>query len=568
MTRILDRAGYATRGDLQDALAELRRSLEGGEVQIPVVTPATANHAGGPNHWPNSDLSFSTLAATVTGTLPGDAGDLNYEAYRFYRQHVVDNATLDADHALKAEGHSLYAAEEGTNTIVPIWDRENGWLVIGSTGTQYDILVQLPSKIVSPGQKWFILFRIVALDPAVVPSNVEVYAGIWVKGSSEGWATGGAFDITYDIWGIPGTTSIDYRVLAKTDSGVSILSNILTVADAPNTLSSANYVRLFYNAGPGFTTFEIYRKVGSVYTYLFTAQNSTDLQYNDINNTPTHRPATGWPTVSGNAPQAYAETRSLAIAAYNTEWKLNELRIDIPSTYDSTDTDDDGQFIRIGLTNPTGVDRHLGIDRFVFDTTYHEWSPDVLPPFSDGTFPIPTVSPTSGNQGGGDGVHEPPFGGSGGQTCILENMPVLLSNKTWRQYKNVRLSASLKGERRTPYAVLKKRGGMVAEYYIIKTKNGITYECSKDHQFIVDLKTRKRLRAQHVIEGETRIACWVKGRNTTTLVISKKFVPESKEVGTFTLRDMSGVHRDGEGIYIAGRSKDMDRGLYASNLKP
>lgn len=563
-----DRSGLATRGMVEDMRAEIISSIENGQILIPQIQAPLRNIAGGVNHCPDSDFSYSKMAATVIGTLPGTAGDTNLEAYRAYRQQVGANVSTASAAALKATGHSLFAANEGATPAIPIWDRVNGWLVIGAMGaSQYDVAIQLLSKLVGPGQRWFVRFRCAALDSTIVPANVQVYAGIWQKGGSEGWVQGSAFDLSHEIYGVPGATSIDYRVLAKTDSGVSILSNVLNVPNAPAVLSPANYIKLFYNAGPGFIEFQVFKLVGGIYSRVHTVRNSTDLQFNDIGVVGT--PENGWPAGPGNAPLAYAETRNLAIGAFGGSWSPNDLTLNIPSTYNFSLTNNDGQFLRIGLTNPTGVDQHLGIDRIWLSTTYNEWAPDDLR-LSDGTAPIPSISPTSGNQGAGEGVIEPPPGGSGGGTCVLTRMPVLVRDNRrlrFKRFTSVRIGDELKGEHRMPYVAIAKRSGVASEYFVIKTKNGITYECNSDHRITIDVVGKQHLAARHVEVG-MKLPTWVKGRVTFTTVMSKQLIPEPAEVGTFTLRHPGGLSRDGAGLFIAGRSRHMDRGLFCSNAKP
>jgi hypothetical protein len=48
-------------------------------------------------------------------------------------------------------------------------------------------------------------------------------------------------------------------------------------------------------------------------------------------------------------------------------------------------------------------------------------------------------------------------------------------------------------------------------------------------------------------------------------VVEAYCVPSPVEVGTFTLRHPSA--RDGDGLYIAGHSKQRDRGLFCHNNK-
>lgn len=552
-------------GELAEAFERFTIALQGGEIQLPSSSQVIPVLAGGNNHCPNSDLSYSKNAATIAGTLPADAGDGNQECFRFYWVERGADVVLDHAHTLKAVGHSLYAAAEGADSAIPIWNRVDGWGIIGAEGaTQYDIVVQMPAKVVGGSQRWYVRIKLASLNSAFVPSNVEASAGFWHKhGGSEGYIEGSAFDLDYEVVGVPGSTSIDYRVLAKTDSGVSILSNVLTVPNAPDTLSASNFVRIFHAAGPGFITFEIYRKLGGVFYHLFTIRNSTDLYYNDDGQVRIGQVA-GWPVEPQNKPQAYAETRTVRVGAFNGAWRTNDLTIEVPAGYDYSQTDSDGLFFRFGLTNPTGVDRHVGFDQIWLSTTNNAWSPDPPIKFSDGSTAIPSISPTSGSQGGEVGVTEPFPGGSGGGTCIVTTLPVLMKGGRFKQYRNVELGNKVRGEHREPYTVLAKPQGTAAEHYLFKTANGITYDCNGEHDLLRDWSERVFIKAKQLKVG-TRLPAWVKGRKTYTIVKSIQFIPEPVEVGTFVLRHS--VERDGHGIYIAGRSKLMDRGLPSSNVK-
>lgn len=555
-----EKEGSVSHGDLDALYTRIKKDLLRGRLPAPQLQPTRPNLAGGQNHCPNSDLSYSTLAATTAGTTSATAGDTNHEAYKFYRQQVGANITVAASNALKASGHSLYAANEGATAALPDWDRVNGWVRIGASGaTQYDIAAALLSRVVGPGQRWFVRMKLVALNAALVPADLQVYAGIWHKhAAGEGYIEGSAFNLSHVVKGTAGATSIDYRVLAKTDSGVQILSNVLNVPNANAALSTTNYVQLYFNPGPGFLEFEIYKLVGGVYYHIFTIRNSSDLQYNDTGIVAKGVVA-GWPAEPQNKPKAYAETRNVLIGAFGGLWQANDLTIEVPAAYDFSQTTE--QFLRIGLTAAAGVDRHIGIDRIWFSTNYAEWAPDPSERYASGA----SVSPTQGLQGAGGGVFEPPPGGGGGRTCVVVKTPIK-TGRAFKSYQGVKIGQEVKGEERLPYVVLDKKHGMVSEYYEIKTSNGITLECSVDHQLALSLFPRRRIEARQVKVG-TRLACEVRGRKTFTTVKSIRLIPRPAEVGTFTLGHTGGLHRDGDGMYIAGQSRTRDRGLFCFNLK-
>lgn len=423
LPRMLNRLSYfdqmrqLARARAQSAalVGDLRQDIQSGILIAPnQAATVQAIRAGGVNQCPNSDFSYSKLAATVPGTLPSTAGDTNYECWQVFRQQVGASINVAAAGALKSSAHSLFAANEGTTPGLPRWDRVNGWCVIGAQGaTQYDIAIQLPSLVLNASQKWYCRLRMAALTPNLVPATLELSAGFWQKtGAGEGWIGGTNFTLDAQVIGLPGTQSIDYRVLAKTDSGLSILSAVKTVANAPNALSTDNFVRLGFSAVAGFIEFQIFRKQSSNYYHVYTIRNDTQLSFDDVGTA--QGPVAGWPAVSQTQPLALAQTRNIRIGAFGQMWQPNDLTIVVPPTYDVTQTTAFGQFLRIGLSQAAAVDQQIGIDQIMLATTYNEWSPDPPIRFSDGTFALPSISPTSSYQGGGEGVTDPPPRGSGG----------------------------------------------------------------------------------------------------------------------------------------------------------
>ena len=409
---------YVTQAQLAQMREEIVRDLERGRIVVPTVSAVDPNNqAGGANHFSNSDFNYSDAAATVLGTLPATVGDDNQRAWRIFRQKQGDPVVFTDAASLKAVDHSLYAANEGVNGYIPIWDRIRGFLIMGSAegSDQYDIAMQLSGKIVKQSEEWFFCFQCATLDPEPVPLALQMYAGLWEKnGSGEGWATGANFSLSHRITGARGSTSTEYRVLAKTDSGVSILSAVLTVPDAPDVPSPVDYVSVSVNSvrDAGFFEFAIYKKVAGEFFYLFTIRNTIDFEFHDDATTQS-RLVDAWPAADP-APLAYAESRSLLIGGYGGGWPRNRLGIHVPPAYNYADTNSDGQSLRFGFTIPTAVNRQIGVDYCYFSTSYGKWAADVMAPFSDRTYPVPSISPTSSSQGTGGSLGPPPESGSGG----------------------------------------------------------------------------------------------------------------------------------------------------------
>ncbi len=575
----IETGGLVSRGELATALKDFKTQIITGQIQQPIVVDPQVIRAGGNNHYPNSDCSFSTRAATVVGTLPTDVFDDNYELWRAYWAVQGANVIIDAVHTVKSVDHTLYAATEGVDHGIPIWDRVNGWISQGAAGaTQYDVLIALPRKIVGPGERWYFVWRVNALTNDDVPVDLEAYAGLWqVSGGYEGWAKGEAFDLTYELGAgtTPGTTDTKYRVMALSDSGFAILSSVLDVPDAPDALSSVDYVKIFHNAGSGFIEYRIYRLRDAVYEHLYTVRNSNDLQYNDTG--VVHFPdeiLAAWPVEPQDRPIAYAETggaSTLVVGPFGQAFQQNALTISVPGTYASGDTNTDGQYIRFGLKIPTTVDRQIAFDKFWFGTTFNSWAPDNAVQFTDSNFTIPSSSPNSGNPGNGGVINPPDPGSGGGTACVRMKMPVLTSGRrglVFKPYDRTDTRTCLKGERLLPYEVVNKRTGMVSEWYQIKTANGIRYECSAPHRLVRSVAPRKYIQARQVRVGTELIGRTIQGREFKTRVASVRIVPKPARVGTYVLRDPTGELPVGRGLYVAGYSPKKDRGLYSSNEKP
>lgn len=588
MPLVQPRAGLVNRGDLQDLDDSVRESIESGDVRGPDTSTTQEVRAGGVSFAPNSDVSFSTMAATVPGTLPGDSGDTNYEAFRYYWIETGDPVVLDAEHALKSEDHSLYAGNEAINTGIPIWDRVNGRVCMGAVGAQqYDLIIQMTRKAVGPGELWYLVWRMLALSNDLVPSAFEVGGGLWQKsGRYEGYAKGDPFDLQYVIEGAAGGVSVNYRALAETDSGFSILSNILNVPNSPAVLSSNNYNKVFYGAGPGFLKYIIYKEYPpATFARVHEVRNSTDLQFNDIGDPGIAE--VGWPVEPIDRPLAYAQTSDSIVGAFGGAFVQNRFAVLVPGTYDSDDTENDGQYIRVTFLSPTAVDRQIALDKFFWGTTFNAWAPDPDIVFSDKlppTIAIPSVSPSAGNPGPG-GVFDPPDPGSGGGPCIVTKVgrrqtPVMVWQRIPRRLKSVYhrimvpytetkdFGELIEGDLAHPYAVKKKRIGTAAEWYMIKTKNGISYPCNARHRLVLQVEPRKYIQAQQVKVGTKLAGKTIKGRTFLTPVVSIKLTPKPVEVGSYVLSDPSGDVPDGQGMFIAGFSPENDRGLLSSNVKP
>jgi hypothetical protein len=406
-------------------ILDFQKSLLSGDIVLPSTPQDQAALAGGVNYCPDSDLKFSTFAIASPGTLP-EVGDTSFECGRFYRQHVGADIVKDAAHALKAVGHSLYAANEGADADIPVWDRPNGQLVFGAVGgTQWDIAVNLYNNAVNAAKRWYVRIVIGAMTADLVPEDLEMYAGIWEKTAvTQRWLTGSLLNLTHVPIGITGTKHLNYILQALNDAGTELYSQVLAVTDAPDAFDTANdipsnqvsYPRISFAgaSGQGFTQFKIYREdvaTGKVFQ-IADILNTNSFTFDDTG----ARLNMGTPLAALPAPVtdkaiAKAVSTNLQIGVYGGILMINDFTIQVPAGYDISQTLAREQYLRFGFTVPTAVARQIRIDKIYLGPTFNQYSDCPFDPLGA----VASSQPTSGTPSGGGGGEPPPPGGGGGK---------------------------------------------------------------------------------------------------------------------------------------------------------
>lgn len=552
----------------REMVKELTIALQSGAIELPTTTPQVPVYAGGVNYAPNSDLKFSKKAIETIGTLPSDVTDINHEAYRFYRQVAESDLVLDAAHALKATGHSGYAANEGADAAIPVWDRVNGYLVFGSeeaAADQWDIALQLYNNDVKPGDKWYVQFVLGVTSDDLVPEDLEMYCGFWQKSASdEGWISGGDFDLSYEIppGSIRGTQEFNYVVVATTDAGVKLVSQTLNVPDAPDTLDDENVVRLRYGSATaaGYVEFKIYREnvaTGDVH-FVTRLRNVNQITFDDdgdnlslVDALPTGEPLR----------KALAHSRGLAVGAFGETLLINNFTILIPKDYDWSQTLNFSQFLRFGFMIPTALNRQIRLDKIYAGPSFNKWSDSPL----DAKGAIPSTSQTGGLGTGGGGIDPPPPGGGG---CVRIDTPVLRLDfdrqYEWLPYRDVPDHDLIESGEDEKSVIKQKLPTWTKLYYEITFSNGVMVPCTRPHRIRVNKQGHHKA-AMHLKVGDP-VWGWTKGKEGTVTIISKKLIRAEEEVefGTFAL---VGERSDGNHWYVAGFSDDGDSGVFHRNRK-
>lgn len=386
-----------------------------------VVGLNTLNYGEIVNLLDNSHPEWSTEAYTTLGVLPGTVTDLNREAYNFYRQLSSDTALVkSAANALKGTGHSLFAANEGTDLDIPRWDVVNGQIELGGITNFYDLVYQLPNELVFPGLVFYLQFEAQLRTSTPMPSNLQFFAALYDNTiGQQKVIEGGNFTITGDIFGTPGSRSIEYQVRAKTDSGEEAISNTLAFANAPDTFTQNNHPRINFRGAPGFIEFEIYRKevASSTFVLQYVVRNAIEGTYFDVGNEPV-RVVSSFPGVSATPPRAYAKTRTFQPGSITgAGFVRHTLTIQVPTTYNSSLTGAGMQWLRLGLVGATTDARQILIRRIGLSLGDGGWSRSAndVREGAHSTRTSTAASSPSGGSGTGTGV--PPSPGSGG--CVL-----------------------------------------------------------------------------------------------------------------------------------------------------
>lgn len=553
--------------ETQQMFDEFQLALEAGLIVLPQSDNLQEIAAGGVNYCPNSDLKFSKAAAETPGTLPMAAGDANQECYKFYRQNADANIITGSATALKAVGHSLFAANETANPAIPIWDRVNGQLIFGAANEPlWDVAVRLYNNQTKPGERWYASFVVGATSADLVPADLEMYCGIWIKTADyEGWAQGGNFTVKYSVVGVRGTAIYNYLVVARTDSGDILYSQILNVTDAPNTINDENFIRLSYGTarGAGFIRFEIFRETAADGTFAKIADliNTNQFTFDDIGDESTAVPAQSFPTTATGNTRAYASSRSLDVGAQDGNLITNSFTIQMPPDYNLSETLPYSQYFRFGFLRPCRVNRQIRLDKIYLGPTYNRWSDSPFDPNSA----LASTSQTSGVPitPGGGGPPDPGGGGSG--LCIWEIVPVLRldfeKNKEFAPYKDIRIGEPLEIGRDKPNVVLQKKPGTAKMLYKIDFTNGSTVYCNPAHGFCLD-KLKKRARSAELLKERQAVWGYNNGKEGITRVKRKTKILLKKEVnvGTFSTT--------GDNSYICGFSLDGNSGVFCPNRKP
>lgn len=509
MSRYLDQQmnNYHLEQMFQRRIDDMRQEFERRFEDLERPPRPTANLIASPNYIWNSHPEWSHKAWTTASVSPSDSSDDNQRLYNWFYQEQ-SQTTLSASGTVTATQGPIIATSHSAftppntppNANAPIWDKVNARFLTGHTTAAYDIACPLARDFVFPGHRYYIYFEASKTDDSVDLQDAEFYCGFWDNTSGQRkWIEGADFIPTWSIYGAGGTRTLQYKVIAATDGGDEIGSTVLTVNNAPNTLSPTNHVRLSLAGAPGFISYKIYRYDGLVYRLVGDIRNSIDLQFYDMQEGG-GSPAAGFPSATFGRPQAKITTQTLAASA--NSYTPHTLVIQVPTTYNKALTGNNQQWFRFGINGPISAQRGLIVRRIMVSEGFGPWTraqADFTQPLSS---PSSTASssPTSATTIGG--------GPTGGTWCVTLDtlVEVIASVDKADVIESIPISKIIEGMKivcgTTVLPVIQVKDGVVQETYTIFTKRGFELTCSASHRLIKSRFDANGTAAQHLKIGD------------------------------------------------------------------
>jgi hypothetical protein len=392
--------------------------------------------------------------------------------------------------ALKSSSHSLYAANEGTNTIIPRWERTNGWVEMGSnTSDRFDLATPLPINLVRAGVTFY--FRCILSQRSGTSGSapIRLSAGIWDATSGrQRFLESSNLDLSVTVVGTTGGTSYDYVILADLDDGRTIVSDTVTVANGNASLSTSNYNRLEWQNAAGVLRFRIYRTTGGVTKRVFTITNGAH-DFNDYGGTD-EGTVGSLPTAAEQRPIAYAVSGQIDPESIGSgTWLTVLLTLPISDTYNSSTTTGK-QWLRVQIEGATAQERMVLVDRVSLSTSNGGWSRSSrdLAKISSG---VPSSTPPDGGGQGGGGIDD-----GGGGFCFVMDTPVIVCDRSGGQLREIPIGETKRGmfifAGNRVRRITRALDGLTNTLVHCRLRNGVSWSCTPSERFISGRADRRR----------------------------------------------------------------------------
>lgn len=453
--------------------------------------------------------------------------------------------------SLKAAGHSLFAANEGTNTKIPRWDQTNGWCEFGTdTDDFWDIQCPLPINLVRGGLVFYFSLIMTQRSGTGKGDAVRLFCGIWdATAGRDRFLESGVFTVSGAAVPPPGgSTTYRYKIIADLDNGTSVESAVLTITTGPVALSGSTYNRLTWENATGILRFKIYRDDGVTVKRIFTITNGAH-DYNDYG-TDEGETLLAFPSAESRRPLAYAVSPTFNPRDVGL-WQRVLIKLEIPGTYD-TSTTTGKQWLRFGLEGQAGSERMLLGDRVMLSTSNGGWtrsSRDMNKILNQNPTSLP-IHTSQGNTGVG-------------VNCFTLDTPIIVCNKDGSNFRKILIGEAdrgmyvFSGATRPNLIVDIKDGQSIIIICILS--NGVAFRCSPSERFITSRADRRGTRIDDLTIGD-RILCWEAAR-VNSATIEEYAISYTKEpVRTLSLK--------GGKTFVAGSAMNEMWGAIAHNLKP
>lgn len=298
------------------------------------------------------DANTIKLASSVTNAFAGTAVNITAAAgggtHTIQQKLITTTAATSAtNNELKTTAHSTY------NLRYSRWDGTNGWAEL--TGTM-SVDALIPSNLVDASTPLARVGLIAAKRNSYIeiPEDCLLSCGIWDNTSGQRKFLTGDVGFTATLVGTAGATERRFKVLLTSDRGFSILSNEVTIANAPadGAFSSTSYISMSWARQAGQLQVDIYEYLPGSGTYRLLSQVSSATSYIHLGSYLSTE--AGYPSSTGTALSATFSTRTgemadLATNGVSASWNTIILPNEVPSTYNKGNTTD-RQFVRLWLT--------------------------------------------------------------------------------------------------------------------------------------------------------------------------------------------------------------------------
>ncbi len=515
-----------------------QRFIKVTDIVISGAPTPTANAASGPfkssYSYPmdfvllNGNTGGAALVGTLTrvsdtqATLSVSAqNDIPSGGVLWFGTTLAENST----NAVKASGHSTFAANEGANDIIPRWDKTNGWLEIGSDNDdRFDLACPLALNYVRPGLIYYFRCIVKLRSGASTGSDIRLSAGIWDATSAQKrFLESSNMDLSVTPVGTTGATTYKYVVLGDLDDGTTVISDVVTITNGNASLSTSNYNRLVWENATGIIRFRIYREVGGVVKRIFTITNGGH-DYNDYGTDEGETPV-ALPTAGTTRPIAYKVSSAFNPSADG--WASVNVQLEIPASYDTANTTGK-QWLRVAVEGTCGSERMVLIDRIMLSTSNGGWqrsARDLAKIANQNPSSLP-----SGSDQGTTGI---------GPRCFPADTPIFICDYDGSNIREINIGDAkrgmlvLSGSMR-PNMIKKVRPGRTTEMVSCVLSNGISFRCTPSERFITSRADVKGTRIDRLTLGD-EILCWNNGRVEKATIEQMTLSETDEEVFTLSL---------------------------------